>query len=359
VSVTQKDIARALNMSQSMVAGVLGNRKDVWASPEKRKLIFEQAESMGYRPNTAARRLRRGTSESVGLFVLHPPGASWNEYGNVVTILAQFLNARGYELNLKTFSDPDALFEGLGETARAGLCDVFILCASATEMKRQAALLEELKVPYIILGSLDDPESTAPQVDFDHNWLMERCVAHVAARGHSRIAYFGHDTQEYYARHLREGFNIALQKTFGQSCPEEFYGLTDKDRGKEAETAALGWMTLPVDKQPTAIVMGASDDKSWFGLEVGLVRRGKRMGVAPNQICVAGLHATDNALLFGDADAFSDINLLDLARELCETLLAPLLKGQKPHNNRVRVYPAIKALPSLQLLSYLDYKKSV
>ena len=124
--VTQRDIAHTLNLSQSLVAGVLGDKPGVWASPENRERIRRTAREMGYRPNAAARRLRSGKSGCVGFVVINPPSDSASDseprrlpldYGGIVETLAQFLGPHGYELTLKTFTETEAALDGLTEMA--------------------------------------------------------------------------------------------------------------------------------------------------------------------------------------------------------------------------------------------------
>jgi LacI family transcriptional regulator len=69
------DVAAAAGVSISTVSKALAERPEI--SPATRRRVREVAESMGYRANGTARRLRSGTSHTVGLLTLDSIGR-WN-----------------------------------------------------------------------------------------------------------------------------------------------------------------------------------------------------------------------------------------------------------------------------------------
>ena len=66
--VTQKDIARELNISHSLVGKVLNGRGNVWASSELCERIRTAAREKGYRPNAAAQALVNGRANLVAIW---------------------------------------------------------------------------------------------------------------------------------------------------------------------------------------------------------------------------------------------------------------------------------------------------
>ncbi len=69
--VTQKDIARELNISHSLVGKVLNGRGNVWASTELCERIRTTARERGYRPNAAAQALVNGRANLVAIWSAH------------------------------------------------------------------------------------------------------------------------------------------------------------------------------------------------------------------------------------------------------------------------------------------------
>ena len=358
--VTQKDIARALNLSQSLVAGVLGDKPGVWASQENRERIQRAAREMGYRPNIAARRLRSGKSDCVGFVVFHPrlanePSRLPPEYGSIVETLAQFLGPQGYELTLKTYSEAEDALDGLTEMARSHTCDVFVLRGPSAQVERQAARLEELHMPFIVIGSLEEPHPHWPQIDFDHARLMLLAVSHLAARGYRHIVYLGHDNAEQYSRRLETGFVTAMNEVLGRAAAATDIARVGANHDRKAEEQIAHWLAAPPASQPSAIVLGASDDAAWRGLELGLARIGRRLGEGVGEFAVVGLHQTASPLLFGQAQGFSQTDLAHLTETLCLSLLAPMLLGETPPECVLRVCPEMRPMPSLELLEYVHF----
>lgn len=354
---TQKDIARALNISQSLVAGVLGDKPGVWASPENRERIQRTAREMGYRPNTAARRLRSGKSDNVGFVLFHPHGRGLPpEYGGIVATLAQFLDSQGYDLTLKTFTDPEEALDGLTEMALAHACDVFVMDGPSAQIERQAARLEELRVPFVVMSSLEGDHPHWPCIDFDHARLMHQSVAYLAALGHRRIAYVGHDNFEQYAIRLEAGFIAAMREILGEAVPAGHLARLGAGRERRAEEQIARWRAEPAASRPSAVVLGASDDMTWRGLELGLARAGVRLGEGAGEFPAVGLHHTDAPLLFGQAQGFSQTDLAHLTETLCMSLLAPLLRGEAPVECVLRVCPPLMPMTSLGLLEYIAFR---
>ncbi|MEO1444342.1 MAG: LacI family DNA-binding transcriptional regulator, partial [Chloroflexota bacterium] len=67
MSVTIEDISRKLGISISTISKALNGYTDV--SARTRDLVLQTAQEMGYHPNTAARNLRRGRTDKIGIII--------------------------------------------------------------------------------------------------------------------------------------------------------------------------------------------------------------------------------------------------------------------------------------------------
>ncbi len=65
--VTLADVAQRANVSRVAVSEVLNERPNCWASEATRERIRQAAHELGYRPNLAARALRLGRTQVIGL----------------------------------------------------------------------------------------------------------------------------------------------------------------------------------------------------------------------------------------------------------------------------------------------------
>jgi LacI family transcriptional regulator len=54
----------------SRVSAVLANRADCWASDQTRQKVYDAARALGYKPNLAARALRGGATDTIGLITV-------------------------------------------------------------------------------------------------------------------------------------------------------------------------------------------------------------------------------------------------------------------------------------------------
>jgi hypothetical protein len=241
--------------------------------------------------------------------------------------------------------------------AHSHTCDVFVLRGPSAQIERQAARLEELHKPFIVMGSLEGPHSHWPQIDFNHARLMRLAVSHLAARGHQHIAYLGHDNAEQYARRLEMGFLTAMREVLGRSVAATDIARVGTHQNRKIEEQVAHWLATPPASQPSAIVLGASDDAAWRGLELGLARIGRRLGEGASEFAAVGLHHTTAPLLFGQAQGFSQTDMAHLTETLCVSLLAPMLRGETPPECVLSVCPEMRPMPSLELLDYVHFSR--
>ena len=70
--VTSHDVARRAGVSRATVSTVLNQVQGVSISQATRQRVLLAAAELSYKPNSAARMLVRGNTETVGLVVTHP-----------------------------------------------------------------------------------------------------------------------------------------------------------------------------------------------------------------------------------------------------------------------------------------------
>jgi LacI family transcriptional regulator len=102
--VTIKDIAIRSNLSHTTISRVLNRRGDSFISEATRQRIFTLAREMGYQPNTVARALATGRSNTIGLAlgaVVHPLAAE------VIQCLMQEVEAHNYEVIISKVAQSD------------------------------------------------------------------------------------------------------------------------------------------------------------------------------------------------------------------------------------------------------------
>ena len=98
-TVTIKDIAAAAGVYPATVSAVLGNRRYMRISQERRDRIFQLAKELGYHPNRQASCLRRGKSPAIGVFL---PSWSSNLLFELASGLSEGCQELGYPIAFKS-----------------------------------------------------------------------------------------------------------------------------------------------------------------------------------------------------------------------------------------------------------------
>ncbi len=345
MAATQKDIAKKLNLSVSLVGKVLNDRPNVWASQATRDLIRHTAHEMAYQPHAAARALRRGKTNIVTFACLE----SALNMGGTVEALARSLSRMGYDLLVKTFADPATLLHKVREMAAANTCDAFVIWGIEPDAV-DAEMLEGLKTPFVFKGHYEE-EPNWFQIEFDHQVMMMQVVRHLADHGHRKIAFLGYDNDLGYMSRLQEGYRCGIREILHEPVRLDYIRNVG-DNPRDAERRLEEWLRLPEDQQPTAIAMAAGNS-AWRGIEIALARVGRRIGFGPGDMSVAGESHEGLSLLFGEAEAYSHLEVTDLAERMAEDLLIPLLCGKHP-DPVVQVSPVLKPLTSFKLMDLLN-----
>ncbi len=343
--VTLRDIARRLNVSPSLVSGVLNDKSGVWASEKTRARIRAAAHELGYRPHSVARALGSGRSYSVAFACLREADGSFRQ-ASVIGTLAEQLNRLGYDLRISTAGNSDDLLARLSDLTHSRACDAVVLWGDEPEVEAQGEFLEAAGVPFVVKGRHEARHPLWPQIDFDHEGMMSGAVTQLAAQGHRRIAYLGFGHQHLYRFHLLEGYRQAVQALLGHPAPKEW----EAESGGTpvfAEAQMTRWLTMDPNRAPTALVIGTGNE-AWLGAELALARAGRRIG--PDDFGVCGACDLGLTLLFGEGRGYRDLDLPRLARAMAEQLLCPLLREGSVSPTVVRALPVLHALDSHRLL---------
>jgi DNA-binding LacI/PurR family transcriptional regulator len=352
--VTQKDVAERLNLSRSLVAGVLGNRAGVWASDETRKRIFDAAREMKYQPNAAAKSLRTGKSRNVLLAYVARTGATW-PFEGAIERFAEALSSVGHQLVVSVRPSRQALLAYLREAAAAGSADAVIIWNDffgLGEPEEEASLIESLSMPFIVKGRFETSHPEWTQIDFDHEGMMRTAVEHLAALGHSRIAFLGNLKGMHWTRCLHSGFVDAMEQFVGAvHDPSLEAWLEGEGTIASAREQMSRWLERPEAKRPTAVVI-AANNYAWWGIEYALMDKGRRIGFASDDLAAAGLGWGSDFLVAGQAVAFERLYLSDLAEVTAQELLCPILEQKPLPRHMVRVLPALRPVGKMSAEIY-------
>ncbi|MEV6127339.1 LacI family DNA-binding transcriptional regulator [Streptomyces violaceusniger] len=261
------DVAARVGVSQALVSLVFRNQPG--ASSETRRRVFQAAEELGYRPDTAAQLLRRTRSRQLGvLFTVRQP----HDVG-IVEALYPAAQKHGYTLVLNAmFATRD---ERQGVEELLGLRSEAIITIGATS-SRQHLTTGVGRTPIVEIS----PRTRTAGVDVVRTAErkgMGQAVDHLVTLGHRAITHIEGGAMPG-ADERRRGYRAAMRR----------HGLADHIRvhpgdytEESGAQAARDLLALP--ELPTAVIAG--NDRCAHGLLGTFLRAGVRV---PDDVSVVG-----------------------------------------------------------------------
>ncbi|HEY3329822.1 MAG TPA: LacI family DNA-binding transcriptional regulator [Capsulimonadaceae bacterium] len=338
--ITQQEIADRLKISRSLVARALSNATDSRVSDITRARILETARELGYTANDAARSLSTGKSYSVAFVYLNSPTLHRGQVqSNSMQTCATALSQLGYGLKINIFNHDSDTSAGLQKLVASRAADAIVLWGQEVDVEPQAKLLSSLGARFAVKGRHEVEHPDWPQVDFDHEGMMDIAARHLWGLGHRRIAYVGYRTPDVFAQRLLEGYCSSMEALSGAPPDCQLVAYVEPTPESAIENMKR-WLAMPVHTRPTAAVIG-SGEHAWIGIELELRRRGLLIGDTPGRFAVAGIGCTQQTTFFGQGHFFSSTDIGALGTAIVHHLLVPILDGREPPRRVVRLCPAM------------------
>jgi DNA-binding LacI/PurR family transcriptional regulator len=183
MSVTSKDIARELKLSQPTVSRILSGDLRHRASDDTRRRVLDTARRLGYRTNAVASSLRRGRTGIIGLHTNHNYDARNEFFGSIIGGLQCACNARGLDLLLHSAlhgRPAEEMFDRL----RDGRVDGLILHSSSDD-----PLVAMLGESSLLVVSVADNLPGMAGVTCDDEDGMRQLLEHLWKRGYRRFKF--------------------------------------------------------------------------------------------------------------------------------------------------------------------------
>jgi LacI family transcriptional regulator len=268
-----KYLARSLGLSITTVSRALDDYGDV--AEVTRKRVRAEADAIGYRPNAAARRLRKGSTELVTLVLPTEPG-QFNEplYIELLVPMGQRLAREGYDLTLIAAAPgPDEMktYRRLVEGRRTD----GIVVVRTRRQDARIAYLDKLGFPFVAMGRCEGGHAHA-FIDGDGETAFADAVRRLVAMGHRHIAHVAAPSAFTFANLRRQGYVRAMEEAGLEPVIVE--DAADETGGFRVAIEALGR-----HMRPTALL--CATDRMAFGA----LRAARRLGlVVPRDLSVIG-----------------------------------------------------------------------
>ena len=184
LGVTSFDVARRAGVSRATVSMALSGSAGNGVSEATRKRVVEAAAALGYRPNSAARMLVRGDTETLGLVISDPRILPHDGYiPQLLDGVGAVCRRQGYRVLLEGL-DPGAAGSSYQSLVESRRIDGLIVLNPRTDDAELGALIDS-GFPLVLAGSVR--KGNEHGVNVSARAGLAAAVDHLVGLGHSRI----------------------------------------------------------------------------------------------------------------------------------------------------------------------------
>lgn len=260
---TIKDVAAMAGVSQSTVSYALNGTRPI--SEQKKLIIKEAVQRLGYRPRAIARSLASGKTHIIA--VLFPPVDRGIGLPEIDLIMEASKNAmsRGYHMVIWTLQadDPGGLIQLISQELVDG-----IILMEVHRADWRIAVLRNAGIPFVLLGrDRDAPEET--YIDVDFCTTMIQCLSWLKKLGHRRVAFINQSERSF-----RTGYGpvVWTHEAFAEFCPG--LEITGREYFCESNSdAALGMTKDILSAFPGLTAFVVMNDKALPGIIYGIAEQ--------------------------------------------------------------------------------------
>jgi DNA-binding LacI/PurR family transcriptional regulator len=273
------DVARLAGVSSQTVSRVSNGHPGVVT--ETRERVLAAMKQLGYRPNSAARALKRGEFRTLGVILF-----TLSTTGNVRTLeaIASSAAEQGYAITLQPVAVPTqtgvrGAFTRLGELAVDGIIvimEVHLLDAATISLPPH--------VQVVVVDS--DAGDHYSVVDTDQVGGAHLAVEHLLALGHATVRHLAGPADSFAAQRRERAWRDALEAA-GRSAPPPVRGDWTAESGYRAG--------LQLARDPGCTAVFAANDQMALGVLRALHESGRRV---PQDVSVVGFDDIPEAASF-------------------------------------------------------------
>ena len=275
--VSMADVAARAGVSAQTVSRVVNDSPRV--DPATRARVEAAMAELGYRMHRAARALRTGRTDTIGLIV-----SNLATVGNsrMLQALADAAAGRGFALTVVTASGRAGVADGFARLHDQGI-DGAVILNEATALARGLEVPEGLAL--VVVDSPSDDRSAPAQrfitVQTDHAAGARAATERLLARGVATVHHLAGPEDSFAAAERERGWREALADA-GRPAPEVVRGDWTAASG-HAAAASLG-----ADVE----ALFAANDQMALGALRALADAGRRV---PEDVAVVGFDDVDDA----------------------------------------------------------------
>lgn len=205
---TIKDIARNLNVSVGLVSTVLNGRSDELRISEKmQKKVLEEAKRLNYTPNLAAKSLRTGKLNTIGVLF---PDISNPFFAKLARHIENAADHHGYNIIFSSSDEDAKKFETQVYDLRNGKVDGFILFPPPGS-DHVVQDLVKAKVPLVLVDrNFKDIKTT--NILINNYQSSKNATNHLLEQNFQKIVHFTVNLELEIMKERLRGFSDSLQE---------------------------------------------------------------------------------------------------------------------------------------------------
>lgn len=225
MGVTLNDIAKRVGVSPSTVSRVINGSAPI--SEEMKKKIYKAMNELNYHPNSLARNLATGSSQTIGLVVdADDENAFANSFFNrSVYAIEKVAQKNGY--NLLITNDVEKKSSPVCDLIYGQRVDGLIIPSSGIK-KSLLEVLKKENTPWVMLGEATDTREDICWVDMDNYEGSKKAVRHLLKKGYQKISYVADNAGAVFTQRRIAGYKCAMMEN-GMSVAEEQILICEND----------------------------------------------------------------------------------------------------------------------------------
>lgn len=276
-SITSHDVAKLAGVARSTVSHVLNGSNSVSLSEETRRKVQEAALALGYKPNSAALMLRKGTTKTVGFLATEAKSLAVDGYIPLLFAgVGEVLRRGGYHLLLETFDPAEKGNPYAGLVLSRRIDGLLVLSPDPKDAELRALI--ESGFPAVMIGSTGLPKEVSVSTRIGTS--MAQAVEHVVSLGHRRIGCIPFSPAGFPASDARTEMLAALlaDRGLGLDADAVEHGEFSAESGHAAARALLS-------RRPDLTAVFAGNDTIALGAIGGAAAEGRAV---PGDLSVVG-----------------------------------------------------------------------
>lgn len=268
---TIEDVAKLAGLSRTTVSRVLNDHP--YVSDEKKKLVEQAMEHLGYVPNSAARSLR---NQKTGIIAVLIPKISTPFFSQLIEILEMAASAKGYQLIICQTQFSKQKERNYLNLLKTKQVDGVIM----TSFENDWSVIDSyLNYGPIVLCNDIVEQAQIPMVYMNQAYSGYMVAKHLLERGHRHIAYCSNGIESEGMKAREQGFKRALTEA-GCIFDENFHfkKVSRVEDGKQIFRKIVNMKLTP-----TAIFTGGDP------VAAGFISEAKKHGWSiPEDLAIVG-----------------------------------------------------------------------